>query len=418
MSSQAATAWSWSAIVSGSGTSAAIPQPLAALLCSMTTPTRLPAVMPATFAYPPGSSQPADFWTPWVVSPQGGVQSGARAIGGGVQAIARLRPDVSLDQAQAQMSQVAARIAADNPSTNNARRIGLRPLRDHLVGSSTRLWMLMLLAAVGIVLLIACANVANLWLARASVQQRDAAVRAALGASRARLAQRVLIESLVVSVAGTIVGLGVAWLSVPVLAAALPDSLARVATIGIDARVLALASVAALVTGLVSGIASGAARIESLALDRAHREHSWRRHEPRSSSRPWGACRRRGRAGRRAPRWRVALHRQLRQRDASRFRVPERPRADGVCSSAHESRIGAGRSPPGLCRHRRSRAAVARRHRRCRGIGHSPARESAYRCAAGARPADRLQQDREPQGRHRRLPPDAGDPPQERPVFH
>ena len=68
---------------------------------------------------------------------------------------------MSLDQAQAQMSQVAARIAADNPSTNNARRIGLRPLRDHIVGSSTRLWMFMLLAAVGIVLLIACANVAN-----------------------------------------------------------------------------------------------------------------------------------------------------------------------------------------------------------------------------------------------------------------
>jgi putative ABC transport system permease protein len=217
-------------------------------------PYTIVGVMPATFAYPPGSSQPADFWTPWVVSAQGRVQSGARAIGGGVQAIARLRPDVSLDQAQAQMSQVAARIAADNPSTNNARRIGLRPLRDHIVGSSTRLWMLMLLAAVGIVLLIACANVANLWLARASVQQRDAAVRAALGASRGRLVQRVLIESLVVSVAGTMVGLAVAWLSVPVLAAALPDSLARVATIGIDVRVLAVASVAALLTGLVSGI--------------------------------------------------------------------------------------------------------------------------------------------------------------------
>jgi predicted permease len=211
-------------------------------------------VMPATFAYPPGSSQPANFWTPLVVSPQAGVRGGARAIGGGTQAIARLRPDVSLDQALAQMSQVAARIAADNPSTNNTRRIGLRPLRDHIVGSSTRLWMLMLLAAVGIVLVIACANVANLWLARASVQQRDAAVRAALGASRGRLVQRVLVESLVVSVAGTVVGLALAWLAVPVLAAALPDSLARVATIGIDARVLAVASVAALVTGLVSGI--------------------------------------------------------------------------------------------------------------------------------------------------------------------
>ncbi len=166
-----------------------------------------------------------------------------------------MKPDVSLDQAQAQMSQVAAAIAADNPTTNTGRGIGIRPLRDHLVGSSTRSWMLMLLAAVAIVLLIACANVANLWLARASVQQRDAAVRAALGASRGRLAQRVLIESLVVSVAGTIVGLALAWFCVRALAAALPENVVRIAAIGIDARVLAVAVLAALVTGLVSGIA-------------------------------------------------------------------------------------------------------------------------------------------------------------------
>jgi predicted permease len=213
-------------------------------------------VMPAGFAYPPGSPQPADLWTLWVLRPQDRVRtgSGARSLGGH-QSIARLKADVSLDQAQAQMSQVAATIAAANPTTNTGRRIGIRPLRDHLVGSSTRLWMLMLLGAVGIVLLITCANVANLWLARASVQQRDAAVRAALGASRGRLAQRVLIESLVVSLAGTIVGLALAWWCVRMLAAALPESLARVATIGIDARVLAVAGVAALATGLVSGIA-------------------------------------------------------------------------------------------------------------------------------------------------------------------
>jgi putative ABC transport system permease protein len=218
-------------------------------------PYSIVGVMPPGFAYPPGSPQPADFWTPWVPDPQAGVRAGARALGGALQCIARLGPDVSLEHARAQMAQVAAAIAADNPTTNRGRTIGIRPLRDHLVGSSTRSWMLMLLAAVAIVLLIACANVANLWLARASVQQRDAAVRAALGASRGRLVQRVLIESLIVSVAGTIIGLALAWFCVRALAAALPENVVRIAAIGIDARVLTVAVLAALVTGLVSGLA-------------------------------------------------------------------------------------------------------------------------------------------------------------------
>src|SRR5262249_39347775 len=115
-------------------------------------------------------------------------------------------------------------------------------------------WMLMLLAAVVLVLLIACANVANLWLARASGQQRDTAVRAALGASRGRLVQRVLIESLVVSVGGTLMGLGLGWAAVGLLAGALPQTVARVRAIGIDARVLAVAAAVALATGLLSGL--------------------------------------------------------------------------------------------------------------------------------------------------------------------
>jgi predicted permease len=213
-------------------------------------------VMPPSFVYPPGSPQSADLWTPWVVDPEARVRAGgARALGGALQCIARLGPDVSLEHARAQMTQVAAATAGDNSAANARRAIGIRPLRDHLVGSSTRSWMLMLLAAVAIVLLIACANVANLWLARASVQQRDAAVRAALGASRGRLAQRVLIESLIVSVAGTIVGVALAWVSVRVLTSALPENVVRIAAVGIDARVLVVAALAALVTGLASGIA-------------------------------------------------------------------------------------------------------------------------------------------------------------------
>jgi putative ABC transport system permease protein len=196
-------------------------------------------VMPASFRYPLGSAQPAEVWMPLALNPEG------RVPGGVLQSIARLKPEVSIAQAQAQMTEVAAA---------GPRGIGIRPLRDHLVGSSTRTWLLMLLATASIVLLIACANVANLWLARASVQQREAAVRAALGASRGRLAQRVLVESLTVSVSGTVLGLGLAWLCMHVITAALPENISSIATIGIDARVLAVAGLAALATGLISGI--------------------------------------------------------------------------------------------------------------------------------------------------------------------
>jgi putative ABC transport system permease protein len=238
-------------------------------------PHTIVGVMPAGFGYPPGASQPAEVWLPWVVNPQDRVRGGggARALGG-VHAIARLRAAVSLDQAEAQLTHATALMAAATSTPTRGRGIGIRPLRDHLVGSSTRQWMLMLLTAVAIVLLIACANVANLWLARASVRQRDAAVRAALGASRGRLAQRMLIESLVVSAAGTVVGLGIAWTCVRALAAALPETIARVSAIGIDSRVLAVASLVALATGLASGLApalQGGSHAHSTALSESAR---------------------------------------------------------------------------------------------------------------------------------------------------
>jgi putative ABC transport system permease protein len=215
-------------------------------------PYEVVGVMAAGFSYPPGAARPADLWLPWAAAPSERVRGSGHSIY--LQSIARLKPGVSLAQGQDEMSHVAEMIAAADSATHPGHEIGIRPLRDHVVGTSTRSWMLMLLAAVAIVLVIACANVTSLWLARASVQLRDASVRAALGASRGRLVQRVLIESLIVSVAGTLAGLALAWLCVGVLAAALPEDVARVATVEIDVRVLAVATVAALLTGLAAGI--------------------------------------------------------------------------------------------------------------------------------------------------------------------
>ena len=124
-------------------------------------------------------------------------------------------------------------------------------LHDHLVGR-VRPWMLMLLGAVALVLLIACANVANLMLARATVRSREMGIRAALGASRWRLVRGLLVEGLVLSVAGAALGVLLAYGGVQVIRAWLPAGLPRVADIGIDLRVLAAAIAAAVLTGLSS----------------------------------------------------------------------------------------------------------------------------------------------------------------------
>jgi predicted permease len=210
-------------------------------------------VMPAEFTYPVGALQPAELWVPWVPAPNERVRGrGMRGIY--LQSIARLKPGVSIDQARAQMNEVATSIEKASPETNKGHTIGIRPLRDHLVGASTKSWMVMLLVAVGIVLLIACTNVASLWLARAVTRDRDIAVRAALGASRWRLVRLLLVESVLVSGIGTAFGIVLAWQAIGLLKSAMPEGVARVATIALDGRVLAIAAGLALVTGVLSGI--------------------------------------------------------------------------------------------------------------------------------------------------------------------
>ena len=210
-------------------------------------------VMPPGVTYPVGAPRPTDLWIPYVVPASERIRVG-NSYRLYLQAIGRLKPGVSVDQAQAQMTQLAAALEKAHPEWNKGNLAGVRPLRDHLVGAQTRSWMLMLLGAVGIVLVIACANVANLLLARASARGREIAVRAALGASRWRLVRQLMIESLVLSITGTLLSVVLAWWAVELMKNAMPDGVPRVAAIALNLRVLAAAAGASIVTGVLFGI--------------------------------------------------------------------------------------------------------------------------------------------------------------------
>ena len=152
------------------------------------------------------------------------------------------------------MNQIAIALEAEHPDWNKDRRIGVRPLYDHIVGDSTRSWMGLLLGAVALVLLIACANIANLMLARASSRTQEIGVRAAIGASRWRIARQFLIDGLILSLVGTAAGVLLAGWGVQILRGAMPENIPRVASIALDLRVLGFAAAAAVTTGLVFGV--------------------------------------------------------------------------------------------------------------------------------------------------------------------
>jgi putative ABC transport system permease protein len=169
-------------------------------------------------------------------------------------AIARLAPGLSVAQAQAQLDAVMARLAQEFPNTNERRTMNLVPLRDDVVGASTTA-LYVLMGAAGLVLIIACLNVANLFLARSIARSKDTAIRTALGAGRIRLVGPPVAESLLVALAGGVVGSAVAYWGVRLLLSVSPESLARAEEVRFDPWLLGFALVTTVLTAALFGIA-------------------------------------------------------------------------------------------------------------------------------------------------------------------
>jgi predicted permease len=169
--------------------------------------------------------------------------------------IARLKPGVTLDQAQAEMNVIAEALARQYPNDNGKRfATAVLPEMERLVGD-TRPALLMLLAAVGCVLLIACANIANLMLARATKRRKEIAIRAALGAGRGRVIRQLLTESVLLALAGGALGLTFSALGMRTLLRLSPEDVPRLAQAGLDWHVLVFTLLVAVATGLVFGLA-------------------------------------------------------------------------------------------------------------------------------------------------------------------
>lgn len=171
----------------------------------------------------------------------------------GLEGIARLKPGVTPQQANADLSAIAHALTAEFPKTNSYNGIAARPELDALVGE-TRTSLMVLLGAVGLVLLIACANVANLLLARSSGRIREIAIRAALGATRMRIIRQLVTESMVLSSSGAALGIAVASWALSGVLKLYPANLPRAQEIGIDYRVLLFTAGLSIVTGIVFGL--------------------------------------------------------------------------------------------------------------------------------------------------------------------
>jgi putative ABC transport system permease protein len=212
-------------------------------------------VMPPGFKFPPDESEALDYYTPFVAE---NAKDNADSMNNRgavfIPTVAKLRDGVPFEQAAAEVEAIANRLAAQYPDTSANRRARVVGLHEDLVGQ-VRPALLMLLGAVGLVLLIACANVANLLLARAASRGREIAVRTALGATRARIARQLLTESLLLSILGGAAGFLLSVWGVEAIIKLSPATVPRLAETSIDGRVFLFALGVSILTGLVFGLA-------------------------------------------------------------------------------------------------------------------------------------------------------------------
>jgi putative ABC transport system permease protein len=208
-------------------------------------------IMPANYQYPLAM----DVWTPNAIDPS----RRASRENHPMMTVARLKPGTSLEQAGSDVDRIGAQLERSYPKTNKGRRFAAWPLIRQLVDRETRQYLEMMLGAVLFVLMIACANVANLQFARATGRLREVAVRTALGASRWRVVGQLVTESVMLSLAGAALGLAIAKWGIDAIRAYMPPEVEKYILgwkdMGLDGRTLLFTLIAAVAAGILSGIA-------------------------------------------------------------------------------------------------------------------------------------------------------------------